>query len=134
MPLHGQLIRFALVGITGTLVQYSILGAAGLWPGLSPAIASCIGFMLGAMINYVLNYFFTFKSGKPHLEAATKYFSVIGVGLFFTAICMTVFVHHFGWGKWTAQVLTTLICFCWHFVGSHCWAFKHSIPLSQTRE
>lgn len=123
--LHHQFLRFAAVGASGTLVQYSVL-----WAGVScfgtgaAAAASGVGYILGSVVNYVLNYFFTFKSDKGHGEAAAKYFSLLAVGWCINTGLMWFLVHHQGWHVWLAQILATGLGLVWNFAGSRWWAFK----------
>jgi len=120
-----QFIHFATVGLTGTLVQY-----LSLWIGvhyflISAPIASAIGYIFGSVVNYLLNYFLTFGSNKSHKEAASKYFSIVGIGWCINLFLMSFFVHYLSWYFWFAQFMTTGICLIWNFSGSRWWAFRH---------
>ncbi len=128
LPLR-QFLQFAAVGLTGTAVQYASIQVAvvfGLgWLGKSPAVTgSAVGYLLGSISNYILNYFLTFRSGKSHAEAATKYFLILAVGWCINLGLMTLLVEYWGWWHWYGQVLTTGFVLCWNFGGSKLWAFK----------
>ncbi len=128
LPLR-QFLQFAAVGLTGTAVQYACIQIAVVF-GLSllgnlPAITgSAVGYILGSISNYILNYFLTFRSGKSHAEAATKYFIILGGGWCLNFGLMSLLVEHWGWWHWYGQVLTTGFVLCWNFGGSKLWAFK----------
>lgn len=125
-PLLHQFLRFAAVGLFGTLVQYVCLWIGTEWQGKSAAaISSAIGYALGTVLNYALNYRFTFQSNQSHREAAGKYFSVLGIGWCINTSLMTLFVHHWHWQPWPSQILTTGIGLMWNFSGSRLWAFRH---------
>ncbi|MEO6918966.1 MAG: GtrA family protein [Collimonas sp.] len=126
MIIFRQFLRFAAVGATGTLIQYSILWAGVEFLAAPAALASGIGYALGSVANYFLNYFFTFESGKSHAEAASKYYIVIGIGWCINTGLMWLLTHHFGLNYWVAQLLTTGIGLIWNFMGSRWWAFKHA--------
>jgi putative flippase GtrA len=121
-----QFLRFAAVGLSGTLVQYLTL-----WTGhgylalLSAQSASAIGYILGSLVNYALNYFFTFSSSKSHKEAASKYFSILAVGWCINYALMGYLVTQLNWYYWFAQFLSTGFVLLWNFSGSKWWAFKH---------
>lgn len=124
MSLRRQFIHFAAVGLCGTGVQYLVL-----WLGVEhlatpAAIASAVGYLLGSIVNYFLNYFLTFKSEKSHVETAAKYYAVLAVGWCINTGLMTLFVHHWGWQYFLAQMLTTGIGLIWNFTGSRFWVFK----------
>lgn len=126
MSLSRQFIRFAAVGACGTLVQYATLEIGTTWLSMLPEWASAIGYMLGSVVNYLLNYFFTFESGKSHMEAASKYFTLLGIGFCINTGLMALLAHHLGWNKWIAQFLVTGIGLIWNFTGSRFWAFKEA--------
>lgn len=124
MSIARQFIRFAAVGVSGTAVQYSVLWGGVELFAMIAAVASAIGYLCGSVVNYLLNYFFTFKSSKGHVEAASKYFSVLAVGFCINTGLMALLVSHFNWNYWIAQILTTGIGLIWNFAGSRWWAFK----------
>jgi putative flippase GtrA len=105
-------------------VQYLVLWGGVEAMGWPAAAASSLGYALGSVVNYLLNYFFTFGSGKSHVETASKYYAVLAVGLALTAALMAVFTGALGWNYWIAQVVTTGIALLWHFAGSRWWAFR----------
>ncbi|CDG84051.1 GtrA family protein [Janthinobacterium agaricidamnosum] len=124
MSVSRQFLRFAAVGASGTTVQYGVLWTGVELLGTSAAAASGLGYVLGSVVNYILNYFFTFKSDKGHGEAATKYFTLLGIGWCMNTGLMWLLVHQLGWNYWIAQVLATGIGLAWNFLGSRWWAFK----------
>lgn len=125
MTLSRQFLRFAAVGVTGTAVQYLTLWIGVEFLGVTAVLASAVGYLLGSVVNYFLNYFFTFESGKSHLEAASKYYAVLGVGWCINTGLMALFVTSLQWNYWVAQIVTTGIGLIWNFLGSRFWAFRH---------
>jgi putative flippase GtrA len=120
-----QFLRFAAVGLTGTAVQYVTLKLSTVLYGLEAAlVGTSIGYILGSVVNYILNYFLTFGSGKSHMEAASKYFTILAIGFLLNLGMMNVFLNHWGWWLWMAQVVSTGVGLCWNFGGSKLWAFK----------
>ena len=126
MSLSRQFIRFAAVGACGTLVQYCTLEVGTSWFFMLSAWASALGYMLGSVVNYILNYFFTFESGKSHMEAASKYFTLLAIGFCINTGLMALLADHLGWNKWLAQMLATGIGLAWNFTGSRLWAFREA--------
>ena len=121
-----QFLRFALVGASGTAVQYLVLwvGVEGL--GAGAAAASGAGYALGAVVNYVMNYFFTFGSGESHLRTAGRYFTLLALGWCLNTAIMWALVYGADWNYWMAQVLATGLGLLWNFAGSRWWAFRPS--------
>lgn len=120
-----QFIHFAAVGLSGTAVQYGTLALGTTFYGDEVAVvASAIGYILGSVVNYVLNYFLTFGSAKSHTEAASKYFTILGLGWCLNFGMMSLFIASWGWWLWFAQIVSTGVGLCWNFAGSKLWAFK----------
>lgn len=127
MPSHAvlaQFLRFAMVGASGTAVQYAVLWIGVERFGVGAAAASGAGYLLGAVVNYVLNYFFTFGSRQSHLRAAGRYFTLLAVGWCLNTALMWLLVHEAHWYYWLAQVLTTGLGLLFNFAGSRWWAFR----------
>jgi len=124
MAFIRPLFRFAAVGAAGTLVQYFVL-----WFGVNvifvaAATSSGIGFIFGSIVNYLLNYRYTFNSKKSHTDAASKYYTILGVGWCINTGTVWLLTDKFGLNYWLAQFTATGIAFVWHFYGSKVWAFK----------
>lgn len=124
-----QFLRFAAVGLSGTAVQYLTVQLSVMWSwsvfDKAPAVfGSALGYVLASIVNYILNYFLTFSSEKSHLEAASKYFTVLAIGWCLNLGLMSFFVEHLHWWHWYAQLITTAIGLCWNFGGSKLWAFR----------
>ena len=124
MSNRRQFFQFAAVGAVGTVVQYLVLWLGVNFISLSAATSSGTGFILGSIVNYFLNYKFTFNSNKSHIDAASKYYAIIGVGWCINTGLMWLLADHFGFNYWLAQFAATGVAFLWHFSGSKLWAFK----------
>ncbi|KAF0814770.1 hypothetical protein IGB42_00825 [Andreprevotia sp. IGB-42] len=128
MSWRTQMLRAASVGLVGTAVQYLTLVVGVRYLYVSPPVASAVGFLLGSLFNYTLNYLFTFQSSKSHLHAASRYYAVLAVGWLLNYALMALFTSHLIIHYLLAQVITTGICFIWHFTGSRLWAFREKPP------
>jgi putative flippase GtrA len=120
----SQFLRFAAVGAVGTLAHYAVLWLATDRLGWPAAWASGAGCVLGSVVNYLLNFCFTFASRKSHVEAAAKFYIVVGTGWFINTALMGLLADRLGWNVWLAQVLTTAIGLSWNFGGSKLWVFR----------
>ncbi|HEY0340024.1 MAG TPA: GtrA family protein [Steroidobacteraceae bacterium] len=121
--LLGRLVRFGLVGVVATGIQYVILIMLVREIGMWPALASAIGFTVSAFGNYLLNYHFTFRSERPHAPAATKFVALAAVGLAINFVLMQVLVAA-GVYYLLAQVCATAVVFLWNFLGNSLWTFR----------
>lgn len=121
-----QLIKYAGVGIIGTIVQYIILILLVQLFSVLPVIASTLGYITGAFVNYYLNYHFTFESNKRHHEAMLKFFIVAGIGLFINVLIMHALIEFASSPYIVAQIAATGSVLAWGFLANRIWTFKTS--------
>lgn len=115
-------IKFALVGLFGTSVHYSVLYTLVELLGFEPVPASGCGALAGLIVNYVLNYKFTFNSSRQHVETFPK-FALIGfVGMGFNLALMWALTPRFYYLY--AQIFTTLLVLFWNFIANVIWTFE----------
>ena len=123
-PALAQFVRFTAVGASGTAVQYLALWFGVERCGADPAVASGAGYVIGSVVNYVLNYFFTFGSRQSQWRAASRYFTLLGVGWCWNALLMLLLVRDAGWHYWPAQLVASTVVLLWNFIGSRWWVFR----------
>ena len=132
MTIHKQFIRFLLVGGIATALHYAILILL-VQTGLARAVvASSIGFAASAVLNYSLNRHVTFRSSRPHAQAAPRFVLVACTGLGINAALLWL-LHGPGSQHYLiAQVLATLGTIVWNFALNRLWTFaklmEHPIP------
>jgi putative flippase GtrA len=132
MAIILQILRFAAVGATGVLIQYSALWVGTERLGLVPALASALGYAMGSVANYLLNRTFTFNCSRPHGETIVRFYSVATIGWCLNTVIMALFAHRFGHGYWIVQIAATGICFVWNFCGNRYWAFRQAAAATPT--
>jgi len=121
-----QFLLFAGVGALGTVAHYTTLVALVEWLRCAPVPASAIGALVGMVVNYLLNYRFTFRSAKPHREAATKFFLVGGAGLLWNLLLMWLLAERAGFHYLIAQAGATGLVLLWQFGLSRFWVFAQT--------
>ena len=115
---------YAMVGMTGTGVQYLILvtlvsvGLAG------PVFASTTGAIAGAIVNYRLNYRFTFHSNKKHLLVAPRFFLVALLGAGVNWLVMKNSLYLFNIHYVSAQCIATATVLIFTFSVNRAWSFN----------
>ncbi|WP_094159833.1 GtrA family protein [Thiomonas delicata] len=124
LAVGGRFVRFAVVGASGTAIQYIVLGLGVEWLHWSPVDASAAGYILGSISNYGLNHAFTFRSARRHSSAAPRYFMVLGIGWLINTGSMAILVNAVHVNYWIAQIFVTGFGLIWNFLGSHFWAFR----------
>jgi putative flippase GtrA len=118
-----QLVKFALVGGTGTGVHYLVLITLVALLHISAGYAAGVGAIAGACVNYVLNRRFTFGSHRPHRETLPRFALMAAVGAVLNGLLVGVLVTahmHF----LLAQAIATLVILILNFIVSKLWIFR----------
>jgi putative flippase GtrA len=69
---YGSLLRWALVGVTTTLIDYILF--VSMYPVvLSVLVANFFAGLISLSFNYSAHYFWSFKSQTEHTKAGLKY-------------------------------------------------------------
>ena len=123
MHLSRQFVNFVIVGIAAAVVHYSVL--IGLVEGAKAGtvVATLAGYIGGGVLSYWLNRRFTYRSDRPHGEAAWRFALVAGVGFLLTGALMQLFNGLWGWPYLLAQLVITGIVLIWSFVANRIWTF-----------
>ncbi|WP_118182444.1 GtrA family protein [Paraburkholderia phosphatilytica] len=119
-----RFVKYALMGLVGTGVQYAVLIALTTTHVASAVVASTIGAGIGAIANYVLNYTVTFKSNARHLHAAPRFFIVAAAGMAINALVMSVMVNRLHVYYLLSQVVATGAVLLFGFIVNSLWSFK----------
>jgi putative flippase GtrA len=77
----GRLLKFAVVGGTGVVVNTSVLFALYRWAGLPLVAASALAVELAVISNYLLNDTWTFAVRSPSLGRFAKFNAASVMGL-----------------------------------------------------
>jgi len=123
-PVFGRFLRFAGVGVVGTIAHYLVLVLGVEALGVGPLVASCAGFTVGALVNYGLNYRYTFRSDRRHREALPRFYLVAVAGFFINGLIMLVLAEKLGLQYLLAQVVATGVVLVWGFGANSVWTFR----------
>ena len=122
-----MILRYAVVGIIGTLTHVSLVVLLVELANISPTLSTALGFIVVLIISYFLNRFWTFeKQNDRHLIDFIKYtlVSLFGLGLNVGIIFTTVEVLHW-WYVYGLALVTLVIPVC-NFLLNKYWVFKPS--------
>lgn len=131
-----QFVKFGLVGVSNTLVSYSVyavslllLRSAGLWADYDYLIATGIGFVLSVLWSFFWNnkFVFTVEEGEHRsmFKALLKtYVSYSFTGLFLNSILMVLWVQMLGISEFIAPIINLLVSVPINFLINKFWAFK----------
>lgn len=93
-----QGVKFALVGVTNTLVCLGTIFVLSSIPGVSYKAANVAGYILGLINSFVLNRIWTFRSTDRILPQFVRFLLVFAVcyGIQFGALVTLVELIHLG--------------------------------------
>lgn len=79
---HSTKVRFILVGLLNTAVDFGIFTVLIVMAGLSAVAASVVSTSVAMVLSYIFNRSFVFKQKRPpHGKEALQFFAVTLVGL-----------------------------------------------------
>ncbi len=118
-----QFIRFCLIGILSTAVNYGLYYALCQWSSLHYLLSSTIGFLSGTFVSYYLNKFWTFEVVEKTTKYLYKYLTVYLCSLFLGLLCLR-FLVGVGVNEKLAGLLIIGVTTAINFLGSKFWIFK----------
>lgn len=131
-----QFVKFGLVGVSNTVVNYVIYAGAllflqknHLWKAYDYLIATGIGFVLSVLWSFFWNNKFVFTVGEGEnrfvLKALLKtYVSYSFTGLFLNSFLMVLWVKMLGISEFVAPIINLLVSVPLNFLINKFWAFK----------
>lgn len=121
-----QFIKFALVGVSNTLIHLMILYILTEYLYIYYVLASIIGFIIAVTNSFILNTLWTFKQNIKE-KAGFRYskFFTISVIAALTNIFLLYFITEF-FGIWyiLSQIIATFFSLIINFLGNKFWTYK----------
>jgi len=117
-----QFIKFNLVGIVNTLVDFSVFTVLTFF-GMYYMAAQVISYSCGVVNSFVMNKYWTFgDKSTPHGYEIFKFIAVNGVSL---AVSLSIlYPIKPVLGVLPAKIIATLFSMMINFIGSKLWVFK----------
>ena len=117
--LIGQLMKFGVVGIIATVIDFVVLTILTETFGVYYLTSAAIGFIVATLFNYVASMRYVFKSRfGPHEKRKELIIfillSVVGLGL--NQFFMWLFVEFFSIFYIFSKMLATTLVMAWNFV------------------
>ena len=117
--LLGQLMKFGVVGIVATVIDFVVLTILTETFGVYYLTSAAIGFIIATLFNYVasMRYVFNSRFGPHEKRKELIIFillSVVGLGL--NQFFMWLFVEFFSIFYIFSKVLATVLVMTWNFV------------------
>lgn len=120
-----QFVKFSMVGVSNTLVDFTIFSLLIYGVGLHYIGANAISFTTATTWSYILNRHWTFRvrHGKVHVQYF-KFILVSAVGLGLTTFLLYLFIDRAHLAKILAKALAIIIVLGWNFPLNRHWTFR----------
>jgi dolichol-phosphate mannosyltransferase len=121
-----QLIRFAIVGGTGFVVNLAVYALCVHALDVPYQGAAVIAWLIAVTNNFVLNRHWTFdaRAGSVRFQAI-RFFLVSLVAFVFGLLLLTLLVEGGGVAKVPAQAIAVAASTPLNFIGNKLWSFRH---------
>lgn len=124
LPLIAQFVKFGVVGVSNTVLAFSVytvlLKVFGVWY----IAASGIGFAVGAVNGFLLNRRWTFKEHSGDALTPVRWAIVQSCGLACNLGLVYLFVHYVGMEELVGQIPATAIVTVLTFTANRSWTFR----------
>jgi putative flippase GtrA len=129
MQFFIKLIKFSLVGISGTIVNILVFNLLVhvAYIQIHYLLANMFSFCIAASNNFYWNNVWTFKGQATQKGVKIKYiqfFMVSGFNLMLNTGMVYIFVRHLNLPVSFANVLAIGFCFLFNFIGNHLITFQ----------
>jgi len=120
-----QLVRFALVGASGYVVNLAVFAASVHLLGIDYKIAAVLAFLVSVANNFWWNRHWTFDAGGGHAGfQAARFFAVSVVAFLFGYLVLVVLVEDAHLKKVIAQAIAIVAATPLNFLGQKLWSFR----------
>lgn len=116
-PLCLKLIKFGLVGVMGTTIDFSITWLLKEKCGLNKYVANSCGFSIAVINNYFWNRYWTFEctTGDMTTQFAT-FAAIAAMGLVIDNTTIYLLSRKLKWNFYILKAMATVIVAMWNFV------------------
>jgi dolichol-phosphate mannosyltransferase len=120
-----QLMRFAMVGASGYLVNLAVFAACVHLLAIDYRASSVIAFAVSVVNNFWLNRHWTFSAKQDHpIQQGLRFFAVSLVAYGFTYVILVALVDGAGMMKVLAQATAVAAATPLSFIGQKLWSFR----------
>lgn len=120
-----QFVKFGLVGVSSTAIDWGIFYVLYLVFGIYYLAAKMISFSVSVVNSFVWNRRWTFRSNDPRrLHEFLKFLVVSVVGLSANTLIMYIAVDEYHFRKIFGLMVATLVVTLWNFTANKFYTFK----------
>jgi putative flippase GtrA len=118
-----QILKFGVVGVIATGIDFGILFCLTEFVGIDPVVSAAFSFTGGLIFNYVasMRFVFTHKQGLTRRREFLIFLALSLVGLAINQLVMWLGVDFARVNYLLVKVLATAIVMCWNFLSRKRW-------------
>lgn len=124
----GQLVRFGLVGLGGTLIHLAVAWMANRWGGIAPYTANFAGFAAAFTWSYLGHFYWTFGRRSAHGRHLSRFLVVALAGYGLTNLVIWIVVTRLGHPFEAALGVILIVVPTSTWLLSRIWAFRAPAP------
>ena len=122
----AQLLRFALVGASGYVVNLVVFAGVVEGFGLHHRVGAVLAFAVALSNNFVWNRVWTFRARAGHLGFQAARFLVVSLCAFLASLAiLELLVTVAGLPEVPAQAIAIVCATPLNFLGNRLWSFRH---------
>ena len=122
--IKAQFLKFILIGIFSTIVNYSTFYALYEFLNLYYILSSALGFIVGVFAGYSFNKNWTFRVRDKSKAYVFKYYLVYIFSLFAGLAFLEFLVKVLSLDPRLANLMTIGLTTCTNFIGTKIWVFR----------
>ncbi|MVO98665.1 GtrA family protein [Paenibacillus lutrae] len=120
-----RLIRFGIVGVSNTLVDWAVFWLLLSGLEMHYVAAQTFAYLCGTLNSFLWNRRWTFASKGPFKTAeAVKFFLVNGICLASSYALLFVCMDVFDWNTLFSKLVVTILLLMVNYAASRLWVFK----------
>ena len=119
-----KLIRFSIVGVGNTLINWSIFLILNAF-GVYYIISNIIAYIIATINSYIWNSLWVFKYGQGlNINTSVRFFILNLVGLTVNTTIMYILVDILNFNKFIALVIASVLVVMMNYTINKLWVFK----------
>ncbi|MCX6745860.1 MAG: GtrA family protein [Candidatus Parcubacteria bacterium] len=121
-----QFVKFCLVGVLNTLIDFGVYLFFSRWLGLYYLFANFISVIVAMTFSFFLNKYWTFQNSEKKIKSQYLKFALVNLVYFLLYnvifFCLVNYLNVYDLG---AKVAAIAIGLFWNFLANRYWTFKY---------
>lgn len=118
-----QFVKFGIVGVVATAIDFGVLIALTEWMGMDPVVSAAISFTVSVLFNYIASMRFVFKRRDDMTRGRELLIFVVLslVGLGINEALMWLGINAANLNYVLVKLLATVVVMLWNFLSRKRW-------------